>query len=198
MGTHISALPMEILIYILRWVVSTHLDLRSLEACSAVCRGFFLCTHDPEIWRLASLRVWGSSCGVPGSVYPTWRDMFVLGRPRVRFDGCYVSKTTYVRPGENSFQDSCYRPWHLVAYFRYLRTSYRVLETSFHPGGTAMMLTTPDPPSGALASLRPNAANPHLLRGHFRLLSAEGKVVLILHRKTQQQQTPLSNQRYFP
>lgn len=189
-GMHISALPMEILIYILRWVVSPHLDLRSLEACAAVSRGFFLCSRDPEIWRLACLRVWGSSCGLPGGAYPTWRDMFVLGRPRIRFEGCYVSKTTYVRPGENSFQDSCYRPWHLVVYFRYLR---------FFPGGTAVMLTTPDSPPGALASLRPFSTNPHLLRGHFRLLSSEGKVVLILYRKSSnpvQQQTTLNNQRF--
>ncbi|XP_071451212.1 F-box only protein 9 [Hetaerina americana] len=179
-GVHISALPMEILIYILRWVVSPHLDLRSLESCSAVSRGFFLCSRDPEIWKLACLRVWGSSCGVPGGFYPTWRDMFVLGRPRIRFDGCYASKTTYVRPGENSFQDSCYRPWHLVVYYRYLR---------FFPGGTAVMLTTPDPPPGALVSLRPYSTDQHLLRGHYRLLSSEAKVVLVLHRKNHSSNT---------
>jgi len=55
-ATHISALPMEIILYIFRWVVSSDLDLRSLEMCSHVCRGFYLCSRDPEIWRLACAR----------------------------------------------------------------------------------------------------------------------------------------------
>ena len=54
--THISILPMEMILYILRWVVSCDLDLRSLEMFSMVCRGFYLCARDPEVWRLACLR----------------------------------------------------------------------------------------------------------------------------------------------
>nr|CAD7573266.1 unnamed protein product [Timema californicum] len=54
--THISSLPMEIVLYILRWVVSADLDIRSLELCSRVSRGFYLCSRDSEIWRLACLR----------------------------------------------------------------------------------------------------------------------------------------------
>jgi F-box protein 9 len=41
--------------------------------------------RDPEIWRLACLKVWGRSC-VKLVPYSSWRDMF-LERPRVRFDG---------------------------------------------------------------------------------------------------------------
>ncbi|GLH13821.1 F-box only protein 9-like [Gryllus bimaculatus] len=55
-ATHISALPMEIILYIMKWVVSSELDLRSLEMCARVCRGFYLCSRDPEIWRLACIR----------------------------------------------------------------------------------------------------------------------------------------------
>lgn len=54
--THISALPMEIILYIFRWVVSYDLDLRSLEMCSMVCRGFYVCSRDSEIWRVACLK----------------------------------------------------------------------------------------------------------------------------------------------
>lgn len=50
---HISNLPVEIILYILRWVVSTNLDLRSLEQCSMVCKGFYICARDDDIWRLA-------------------------------------------------------------------------------------------------------------------------------------------------
>lgn len=53
---HFGQMPMEIILYILRWVVSKDLDLRSLEMFSRVCRGFYLCARDPEIWRLACLR----------------------------------------------------------------------------------------------------------------------------------------------
>ncbi|KAJ6665928.1 hypothetical protein lerEdw1_001400 [Lerista edwardsae] len=43
--THISVLPMELLMYIFRWVVSSDLDLRSLEQLSLVCRGFYICAR---------------------------------------------------------------------------------------------------------------------------------------------------------
>ncbi|EHB15366.1 F-box only protein 9 [Heterocephalus glaber] len=113
--THISALPMEVLMYIFRWVVSNDLDLRSLEQLSLVCRGFYICARDPEIWRLACLKVWGRSC-VKLVPYSSWREMF-LQRPRVRFDGVYISKTTYIRQGEQSL-DGFYRAWHQVEYYR--------------------------------------------------------------------------------
>lgn len=53
---HISSLPIEIILYILRWVVSSNLDLRSLEQCSMACKGFYLCARDQEIWRLACFK----------------------------------------------------------------------------------------------------------------------------------------------
>lgn len=118
--THISSLPMEIILYILKWVVSSDLDLRSLEVCSRVCRGFYICSRDPEIWRLACMRAWGLNCGSSPKPFTSWREMYIE-RSRLHFGGCYISKTTYIRQGENSFQDQFYRPCHLVAYYRYLR-----------------------------------------------------------------------------
>jgi len=56
-ATHISSLPYEIILLILRWVVSRDLDVRSLEMCSLVSRGFYLCSRDPEIWRLICQRL---------------------------------------------------------------------------------------------------------------------------------------------
>lgn len=55
-GLHISSLPTEIILYILRWVVSCNLDMRSLEQCSMVCKGFYLIARDMEIWRLACFK----------------------------------------------------------------------------------------------------------------------------------------------
>ncbi|XP_066553332.1 F-box only protein 9 isoform X2 [Amia ocellicauda] len=155
---HISALPLEVLMYIFHWVVSSDLDLRALEQLSLVCRGFYICARDPEIWRSACLRVWGRSCTklVP---FNSWREMF-LERPRVRFDGVYISKTTYIRQGEESL-DGFYRAWHQVEYYRYLR---------FFPDGQMMMLTTPEDPLITVPRLRSrNVRMESVLFGHYRL-----------------------------
>lgn len=120
-STHVSALPMEIFLYILRWVVSSELDIKSLDTISKVCRGFFVCSRDDEIWKMACIRVWGPTSSIRmRRQFESWREMY-LQQPRLRFDGCYISKTTYIRAGENSFQDQYYQPWHLIEYFRYLR-----------------------------------------------------------------------------
>ncbi|MXQ97818.1 hypothetical protein E5288_WYG013827 [Bos mutus] len=156
--THISALPMEVLMYVFRWVVSSDLDLRSLEQLSQVCRGFYICARDPEIWRLACLKVWGRSC-IKLVPYTSWREMF-LERPRVRFDGVYISKTTYIRQGEQSL-DGFYRAWHQVEYYRYVR---------FFPDGHVMMLTTPEEPQSIVPRLRTrNTRTDAILLGHYRL-----------------------------
>ena len=55
-SAHFSDLPTEVILYILRWVVSSDLDLKSLERFSAVSRGFYLLARDPEIWRQVCLK----------------------------------------------------------------------------------------------------------------------------------------------
>lgn len=168
-GTHISSLPMEILLYIFKWVVSSELDVRLLDlSCSAVCRGFYLAARDPEIWRLVCVRVWGVNCGGLSN-FESWRQMFIE-RPHIYFHGCYISKTTYIRHGENSFQDQFYRPWHIVEYFRYLR---------FFPDGLVLMLTTPEDPPVSLKELKHrNPRNSTVLRGHYRLHDDHVTIVL--------------------
>ncbi|EEB11637.1 F-box only protein, putative [Pediculus humanus corporis] len=169
--THISSLPIEIIFYILRWVVSCDLDLRSLEMFSMVCRGFYVCSRDPEIWRLACLKVWGVNCGHLKN-YDSWRTMF-LKRPHLNYNGCYISKTTYIRHGETSFQDQFYRPWHVVEYYRYFR---------FFPEGIVYMLTTPDQPAPVTCILKGREnRHPSLLTGHYRL--QDDRVFIILQRE---------------
>jgi len=128
---HLGNLPSEVINYILKWVVSKELDLRSLERVAAVCRGLYLAARDQDIWRLACAKVWGKN-----TTYPTpvcWRQAF-LTRPRVHFSGCYLSKISYIREGERSFQDQeSYRAWHVVEYHRFIR---------FLPGGQVAMLTS--------------------------------------------------------
>ncbi|XP_026882352.2 F-box only protein 9 [Electrophorus electricus] len=155
---HISALPLEVLMYIFRWVVSSDLDMRALEQLSLVCRGFYICARDPEIWRSACLKVWGRSC-TKMLPFTSWRDMFIE-RPRVRYDGVYISKTSYIRQGEESL-DGFYRAWHQVDYYRYLR---------FFPDGQVMMMTTPEEPLATVPRLRSrNSRMESILFGHYRL-----------------------------
>jgi F-box protein 9 len=127
---HISNLPVEVFLVILKWLVSNDLDFKSLERFGRVCKGFYLLSRDQEIWKLACMKVWGANV----SPTSTWREMFIT-RPRVNFNGCYISKINYQRYGENSFQDQFYRPVQLVEYFRLIR---------FLPNGTMLMMNSAD------------------------------------------------------
>lgn len=174
---HISALPLEILFYIFRWVVSSEIDMRSLEMCSFVCRGFYLCCRDSEIWRLACARIWGINVTLPRNCV-SWRQMFIESA-RLSFNGCYIGKTTYIRSGENSFQDQFYRPWHIVAYYRYLR---------FFPDGTVLMLTSPDEPAVCVGQLKYRTyKNPTILSGHYWL--KDDKVTIMVYRNEKSKNT---------
>lgn len=134
-SVHIGDLPAEVLNYILKWVVSPDLDLRSLERVSEVCRGLYLAARDQEIWRQICVRVWGP--GVLTTAELPWRDHF-LNKPRVLFAGCYIGKTTYIRQGERGFQDhESYKAWHLVQYFRFIR---------LFPGGRVLMTLSAEDP----------------------------------------------------
>nr|CAH0098555.1 unnamed protein product [Daphnia galeata] len=168
-GTHISDLPREIIVYLLKWVVSSDLDLRSLEQVSLVSRGLYVCSRDSEIWKLACLSVWNSPNSPSTFGFTDYRDMFIY-RPRLQFHGCYISKTSYVRQGENSFQDTNYQPWHLVNYFRYLR---------FYPDRTAVMNTTADMPS-LVVSKRLKRKDPSCFNGFYTL---NGNVVTCIFKR---------------
>ncbi|XP_035917257.1 F-box only protein 9 [Anopheles stephensi] len=160
-SAHFSDLPMELILYILRWVVSNDLDMKSLERFASVCRGFYLLARDPEIWRHACMRIWGVNLGVlKGTPFSSWREMYI-SRPRILFHGCYISRTSYLRSGENSFQDQFYRPIQLVEYYRYFR---------FFADGKVLMLTTADEPQQCVVKLKPRCPTQNeILRGHYRL-----------------------------
>lgn len=69
----------------------------------------------------------------------SWRKMFMI-RPRVRFNGIYISTCNYVRAGASQSWGAS-RDWntpvHIVTYYRYLR---------FYPDGTVLsLLSTCEP-----------------------------------------------------
>ncbi|KAK4297788.1 hypothetical protein Pmani_029819 [Petrolisthes manimaculis] len=170
-AAHISCLPPEMLERIMHWVVGSDLDLRSLEQVSRVCHGFYLLARNPEIWHKACLRVWGVSCGMPGT-YGSWREMFVH-KPRPRYNGCYIARTTYFRPGETSYQDQNYHPWHVVQYYRYFR---------FFPDGIVSMLTSTDEPTTVLTQLRTREVrNSQILQGRYHIHGTNMSLVFKRH-----------------
>ncbi|RXN22856.1 F-box only 9 isoform X1 [Labeo rohita] len=79
---------------------------------------------------------------------------------QVHISGVYISKTSYIRQGEESL-DGFYRAWHQVEYYRYLR---------FFPDGKVMMLTTPEDPLVTVPRLRSkNSRMDSIMFGHYRL-----------------------------
>ncbi|KAI5267745.1 hypothetical protein E4T47_07962 [Aureobasidium subglaciale] len=103
----------------------------------------------------------------------SWRQMF-RSRPRLRFNGCYISTVNYQRPGATNTNSSTWgTPILIVTYFRYLRF--------FRDGSCISLLTTTEPidvvhhltkenlRSYATGSLLPNSVMKDALRGRWRL-----------------------------
>lgn len=138
---HFSDLPHELVVLIFRYVIGQELDLASLETVGLVCRGFFIISRDPILWRSICHRAWGgqmnwSSLDDTTGSSLDWRSIF-LEKPRINYDGVYISRTRYIRQGDVGFQDLTYRPFHVVRYYRYLR---------FFPDGRVLILTTNEEP----------------------------------------------------
>ena len=69
--------------------------------------------------------------------YPDYQHM-LHNRPRLRFNGCYISTVNYIRPGGNTASQVTWNtPVHIVTYYRYLRF--------FRDGTCASLLTTTEP-----------------------------------------------------
>ncbi|KAK3362656.1 hypothetical protein B0T25DRAFT_490736 [Lasiosphaeria hispida] len=108
----------------------------------------------------------------------SWQHMFRL-RPRIRFNGCYISTVNYMRSGQaNTNQITWNSPVHIVTYYRYLRF--------FRDGGAISLLTTAEPAdvvhhmTREAIALHSRGVAPHLpsivmqsaLRGRWRLAHA--------------------------
>ena len=114
-----------------------------------------------------------------GAYGGSWRGMF-RSRPRVRFNGCYISTVNYIRAGQSSVHQIAWNtPVHIVTYYRYLRL--------FRDGAALSLLTTDEPAAVVphltreAADLHRGGAAPHLpsavvanaLRGRWRLSGVE-------------------------
>ncbi|KAK9270893.1 hypothetical protein L1049_026479 [Liquidambar formosana] len=101
----------------------------NLGRAACVCRKWRYTIRNPVLWRNACLKAWQLSGVVENykilqSRYDgSWRKMWLL-RPRIRTDGLYVSRNTYIRAGVAEWKIT--NPVHVVCYFRYLK---------FYPSG---------------------------------------------------------------
>ncbi|KAL8920240.1 MAG: hypothetical protein Q9172_004593 [Xanthocarpia lactea] len=107
--------------------------------------------------------------------YPSYKQM-LRARPRLRFNGCYISTVNYHRPGaSNTSTNATYTsPVHIVTYYRYLR---------FFRDGTCVSLLTTTEPADVVhhltkenlhahhnkESMLPSAIMRHALKGRWRL-----------------------------
>lgn len=100
------------------------------------------------------------------SPYPTYRTLFHR-RPRIRFNGCYISTVNYQRPGAASTLSLTWNsPIHIVTYYRYLR---------FLRDGTCISLLTTSEPGDVVPYLYVE----HLHKNHSSLPSAPMKDALL-------------------
>jgi len=115
---------------------------------------------------------------LPAKYAASWQRMFRT-RPRIRFNGCYISTVNYIRSGQASaHQTTWHSPVHIVTYFRFLR---------FFRDGTAISLLTTVEPADVvhhltkeMLEMHKNGGMPHLpthfmqyaFRGRWRLSSA--------------------------
>jgi F-box protein 9 len=100
------------------------------------------------------------------SPYPTYRTLFHR-RPRIRFNGCYISTVNYQRSGAASTLSLTWNsPIHIVTYYRYLR---------FLRDGTCISLLTTSEP----ADVVPYLYVEHIHKSHGSLPSAPMKDALL-------------------
>nr|CAD1824568.1 unnamed protein product [Ananas comosus var. bracteatus] len=96
----------------------------TLGRAACVCRKWRYTIRNPSLWRSACLKTWQMSGAeanykIVRSVYDgSWRKMWVQ-RPRLRTDGLYVSRNTYIHTGVAEWKVT--NPVHVVCYYRYLR-----------------------------------------------------------------------------
>ncbi|KAG5954237.1 hypothetical protein E4U58_000125 [Claviceps cyperi] len=85
--------------------------------------------------------------------FPSWKQMF-RSRPRIRFNGCYISTVNYIRMGQASTNQATWggSPVHIVTYYRYLR---------FFRDGTAISLLTTWEPSAVVGHFTPEMLRLH-------------------------------------
>ncbi|KAI8330803.1 hypothetical protein EDC96DRAFT_44263 [Choanephora cucurbitarum] len=172
----ISKLPSEIILNILKILVLHSVS--TIPYFARVCKKFFLYTRDPSIWQYACIRVFREpSMTLADSRQRCmeyvqkfdghWMRMFI-DRPRIRYDGLYISTCHYIRPGTS---DTAWnKPIHLVTYYRYLR---------FFPDGRILKHVTTEEPAHVVKQLQLGFNKKQSFHGQFTM-DAEDHISIVM------------------
>ncbi|PSR87168.1 hypothetical protein BD289DRAFT_367464 [Coniella lustricola] len=101
--------------------------------------------HTPdELVQRRQEEAYATTVALHNTIYnSSWQKMFQR-RPRIRFNGCYISTVNYIRPGQQVNSITWNTPVHIVTYYRYLR---------LFRDGTAISLCTVEEPSAVVHHL---------------------------------------------
>lgn len=180
----ISSLPEEILYQVLTHAIVSDSAL-CFTALSMTCQKFFLLLHDQSIWRtlcsatysdqvytgegvkVASASAWADYAQrlaqeVEQQYLGNWKRTFIE-KPRIRFNGIYISTCHYTRPGVREESLDWTSPIHLVTYFRFLR---------FYSDGTCLSLLTPAQPKDVVHSIVQKTKLKGIQRGQWSMTRA--------------------------
>lgn len=160
-----AVLPPEVYVRLFRYVVGTELDMRSLHRAARVCRRWYVFARDPELWHAVCAALWPAPAQSRPLSFASWR-LMALHRAQAYFDGCYLSKASYVRRGEPSI-DAWYPSLHQVNYVRALRC---------HADGRCYLLTSADSVATLVKQLAPARPvfrrNAGVLEGRYHVQDA--------------------------
>ncbi|CCG84505.1 protein of unknown function [Taphrina deformans PYCC 5710] len=180
----ISSLPEEILHQILTYALVA--DAAScFTPLSMTCQKFFILLHDQSMWKELCYNTYQDQIytgeGVPlgsesayvdyvnklneeslGSYKLNWKRMFIE-KPRIRYNGIYISTCHYTRPGVREESLDWTSPIHLVTYFRFLR---------FFPNGECLSLLTPTEPREVVHNIMPGTKLKGVQKGRWSMTRA--------------------------
>tara|TARA_B110000008_G_scaffold69359_2_gene70236 strand:- start:4411 stop:5385 length:975 start_codon:yes stop_codon:yes gene_type:complete len=105
--------------------IASRLGPRAFARLATTCAAFrdFVYAHDIDVWRgfcvdAFAHRESAGETAARKSRHGSYRAMFQQ-RLRLRTDGLYVSRNTYIKPGAKTMENA--KCCHLVAYYRYFR-----------------------------------------------------------------------------
>ncbi|VDN56878.1 unnamed protein product [Dracunculus medinensis] len=179
---HISKLPIELLMKIVKHSVGIGLDSFFSRNISVIFN------RDNILWHGICLRIFDAKRVelIEGN-FANWRHMFI-SCPHLYFHGVYIGKCTYFRPGEASFQDNFYRPWHIITYYRFMR---------FFADGVVIMVTSSDPPVQIVSALKSKSTRLNgVLFGRY-WSTTQGRIAAEFHRKSNGSQQKLFQKKRF-
>lgn len=142
-------------------------------ACS--CRPWRLLATHEDIWERAALDAWSGR--EPPEVtarvcrdryHNSWRRMF-LDRVRMRTEGLYVSRNTYIKAGMTDLTTENVNPVHMVCYYRYFR---------FFGTGEFYCKTSPhklESVAKTFRDRRASAVDPNMYYGWYSIADVDGE-----------------------